>query len=427
MTDETIEAVPDAKRSSKQTLYNYYVLAILSVASFFCYLDRLVISVLIEDIKRDLLLNDTQIGAISGLAFALFFAIMGLPLARLSDTKSRPLILSVCLALWSAATAACGLARNFFELFLARVGVGVGEAACVPASHSLIADMFSGGARIFGISVFQAGGLVGMSAGLIFAAEIADQYGWRVAFFAVGAPGVLLAALLFMTVREPRARAAIQAPQQGQWEGVKQLLKLPSYRNMLIAFGCYSFASYGTLQWTASFLMRVHDMSVAEAGWWVGTGNGLGSITGIMTAGFFAGMLVKRDRRWELWAPALMLALACPAMLAMLLVPSPNLALAFLLIGSVGASFAGAVALAAIQSIAQPWQRATASAVAMLVTAVVGFGCGPAVAGLLSDLFVPIFAEESLRYALLITTSFMFAGAFFYFLSARTFMADKAD
>jgi predicted MFS family arabinose efflux permease len=265
-----------------------------------------------------------------------------------------------------------------------------------------------------------------MSAGLILAAQLADQFGWRVTFFAVGAPGVLLALIMFLTVRETRERA-VQPASQGQFSGLKQLLAMPTYRNMLIAFGCYSFASYATLQWAAAFFIRVHELPLSQVGWWVGTGNGLGSIVGIILGGVLGGYLVKRDRRWELWAPALTIFCAAPAMLAMLIVPNATASLACLVLSTLFASFGGAVALAAVQSLAHPWQRATASAVTMLVTAIVGFGAGPAVAGLLSDLFMPLYGNDSLRYALMITTLGKFVGAFHYYKASRTMMRDKVD
>jgi predicted MFS family arabinose efflux permease len=426
MTDDTLQTAPASEQAGKPALYSYYVLAILALVSFFCYLDRLVISVLVEEIKADLALSDTQIGLISGFAFAVFFALMGLPLARLSDTKSRPVILSACLFIWSAATAACGFARNFFEMFLARVGVGVGEAACVPAAHSIIADMFKGPARILGISIFQAGGLVGMSAGLVFAAYIADEYGWRMAFLAVGAPGVVLAALLFLTVRDPRGNVAASSD-HAQLRGLKELLAKPSFRMLLLAMGTYSFASWGTLQWSPAFFIRVHELPLSQVGWWVGTGNGVGSIFGILLGAFVGGYLVKRHRRWELLGPAVMITVSCPAMVAMLLAPDPTTSLICLLISTTLSSLGGAISLAAVQTFAHPWQRATASATVMLVTAVIGFGAGPAVGGFLSDLLMPIYGNESLRYALLITTSLKLVAAFCYFLGSRTLMQDKVD
>ena len=185
-----------------------YGLALLTFVSFFNYMDRMVLAVLLQPIKHELGLSDSQLGLLGGLAFAALYATLGLPLARVADRRPRVVILSVCLALWSVMTAATGLARSFLQLFLARMGVGVGEAGCVPSAHSLIGDLFPPERRAFAISVFQAGGIAGLSAGLITTGVIADQFGWRAALAVVGLPGLVLAVVIATTLSEPQRRKA---------------------------------------------------------------------------------------------------------------------------------------------------------------------------------------------------------------------------
>jgi predicted MFS family arabinose efflux permease len=401
-----------------------YVLIVLTVVSFFCYLDRFIIAVLAEPIKHDLGLNDTELGLLQGLAFAIFFAVMGMPLARLADTRSRPLVLSICLCLWSAATIISGFARNFTHLFLARIGVGVGEASCLPTSHSLLADYFPGERRLFAISVFQAGGMAGMAVGLAFAGYIADLYGWRAAFIIVGTPGVLLAALLLSTVRETRERSARDAP---HFKVMGGLLARPAYRQLLIGFTIFSFASSSFLHWAAPFLMRSHGLTLTEVGAWTGISQGVGSILGMLAGGAVGAMLAKRDRRWEMWLPAIAFACGFPLFLGLLLLPDPLHGAACLLLATTLVQSGVVVVLSSVQSFAAPHERATAVAMVVLSVALVGAGLGPSTVGLLSDLFAPTSGADSLRHALLTVNFVLLWSVIHLLLGSRTMLRDKVD
>lgn len=203
-----------------------YVLTMLTIVSFFNFLDRSIIAVLIEPIKRDLDLSDSQLGLIAGFAFAMLYATLGLPLARIADRRSRIALMSISIAVWSAMTALTGMARNFIELFAARVGVGVGEAGCNPAAHSLIGDLFPAERRAFAVSIFQAGGMLGQTLGLMIAAVVAQYWGWRAALMLVGLCGIPMAFLLYFTVKEP-ARSEAHAEASAEPMGAVLLYEDP--------------------------------------------------------------------------------------------------------------------------------------------------------------------------------------------------------
>ncbi|MCS5573227.1 MAG: MFS transporter, partial [Pseudomonadales bacterium] len=219
--------------------YLNYVLFMLAVVAFFNYLDRMVLSMLLQPIKDELGFSDAQLGLLTGFAFAAFYATFGIPIARLADRKSRVTILSVCMALWSAMTAACGLAQNFIHMLLARMGVGVGEAGCVPTSHSLLSDYVPPEKRALALGIFQTGGAVGVMAGFIAAGWIADQWGWRMAFFLIGIPGVLIAVVAKMTLKDPPRGNYSTEPEpepESFMTAAKALLGRKTFVHILIAY-----------------------------------------------------------------------------------------------------------------------------------------------------------------------------------------------
>lgn len=426
----SVEATPATPAAITTGSYKYYVLAVLTVVSFFNYMDRMVLAVLVEPIKRDLNLSDTQIGLLSGFAFAALYATLGIPLARLADTRSRTAILGTCVAVWSAMTAACGLAGNFFHMLLARVGVGVGEAGCVPASHSLLGDYFPAERRAFAISVFQAGGIAGISVGLMATGFLAEAFGWRMAFLLVGAPGLLLGAIVMFTIREPRsvaqrrAAAADPTPRMSNLAAVRQLASRPAFVNLVAGLSVGSFATYGLAQWLAAFFIRVHGLSLSEVGLWSGLSSGAGSVFGVLVGGVLAMHLIKRDRRWELWMPALSYGLGYPLYMGVFLWPDPWVAMGIKFLAGMVVASGGGVALAAIQSLAEPHLRATAIAVMMFFSSLIGLGAGPFFVGLISDQLQPTVGDQSLRYALVTVTGILVFASLHFYLASRTMRRD---
>jgi predicted MFS family arabinose efflux permease len=376
-------------------------LAVLSAVSFLAYMDRMALSILMEPIKQDLSLSDQQLGLLSGLAFALFYSTFGLPVARLADRTSRVKLLAVCVALWTVATALSGKATSFLGLFAARVGVGIGEAGCVPAAHSLISDLFSRSRRVLAITLFQLGGAMGLSLGVLVIGLLGESYGWRTSLIAIGLAGIpVSAALLFL--REPPRPAAAGPADEKAGVALSALLRRAAFVHLVLAYGLSTISSTGITQWVPAFLMRSFDMSMGEVGIWYGLTTAM-SILGLPVGGVLSMWLSKRDARWELWFPALTYGLALPLYLAMFLSPTAWWALSLKLVANFLTSMGGGVALAAVQSFAEPRRRATAVSIMLFVSSMLGMGLGPFLIGTLSDILEPTLGRESLRYALLVS------------------------
>lgn len=399
----------------------YYALGVLTLVSFFNYMDRMVLAVLLEPIKTDLHLSDGQLGLLSGLAFAVLYAIFGIPLARFADRGPRVKLLAACLLVWTAMTAATGLARSFPQLFLARMGVGVGEAGCVPAAHSLIGDYFPPQKRAMGISFFQAGGLAGLSAGLLITGLLADHFGWRIALMIVGLAGLPLSLLILTTFKEPVRRGNLNdEAAEPALLAIKALLGRPALRHLTLALSIGAFGTYGITQWLPTFFIRSYGMSLTQIGVWSGAATGIGGVLGVLCGGLGATRLVPKDPRWELWLPAIAYGGSAPLYAMVFLSPSPVWAMLIKVFATFLAASGGGVALSAIQSFAEPHRRATAIAMVLFLSSLLGLGLGPLMVGLASDALAPQFGKESLRYALLLSTSaLIWAGLHFYFSSRR--------
>ena len=414
----TIDVPPTAGLRSSTPIY---ALGLLTAVSFFNYLDRMVIAILLEPIKLDLELSDSQMGLIAGFAFAMLYAALGLPLARIADRRNRITLISICLAIWSAMTAVTGLVRNFVELFVARMAVGIGEAGCGPAAHSILADMFPRERRAFAISVFQAGGVLGQSVGLALAGVIAQIWGWRLALMLVGVLGLPLAILIFFTVREPpRSEGHAQASGESMLSTLKALFGRPPLVLLVFGVSTAAFGSYGMLQWLPAFFIRIHGLSLAEVGAYVGAAKGIAGVLGTVFGGVALTRLGPRDVRWELWWPMIVFGLTPLFYLPSLMVPDWRIALGLQLVGSFVGASGGGVALAALQTYVEPHRRATALAILMLVSSLLGLGLGPVAVGVLSDVLAPSLGGESLRYALMVMSCMALLGAVQFWLASRS-------
>jgi MFS family permease len=389
--------------------------------SFFNYLDRMVIAILLEPIRRDLHLSDTQLGLIAGFAFAILYATLGLPLARIADRRSRIALISICLAVWSAMTALTGLVRNFAELFVVRMALGVGEAGCAPAAHSLLGDLYPRERRAMAISIYQAGGALGLSIGAAFAGVVAELWGWRAALMAIGVLGFPLAPLLFFTVREPvRSTGHAGASAEPVLATLRHLLARPPLRHLALGVSIAGMASVGLLQWLPTYFIRIHGLSLTEAGFYVGAVKGVAGVLGTVLGGAVVSRLGRRDHRWELWWPMIVYAIT-PLLMALFLTASDwAVALGLLLVETFVAATAAGVVLSALQTYAEAHRRATALAIVMLISSLVSVGLGPVVVGALSDLLAPRLGDESLRYALMLIGGAAFWGAVHLWLAARS-------
>ncbi len=413
-------------------VYRYYVLGLLVLANAINFIDRTILSILLEPIKLDLALTDTQLGLLGGLAFALFYATLGIPIAALADRWRRVNIIAISMVVWSTMTAACGLATNFAGLLLARIGVGVGEAGASPPAHSLISDYFPAEQRATALAVFSLGIPAGAMIGNLVGGWGAEVYGWRTTFMLVGLPGIALALLIFLTLREPMrgmsdAVRAPDTPPPPMLVTFRVLWSKPSFRHMALGSALHAFVSYGTSVWNAPFLIRMHDMSLAEIGSWLALIAGIGAI-GTFSGGYLGDKLSNRfdDKRWYMFLSGISTMVMVPFQFVVYLHGNTSLVLASLVMVSIlGGMFLGP-SFAIAQALVTPRMRAVASAVLLFVINIIGMGLGPYVVGMLSDALGAAFAAESLRYALCIAVAANLWATIHYLIAAKTLRADLA-
>lgn len=435
-SEGSAEAVPVAAQADAGLVANgpvsipassWYTLAVLTAVSLFAHMDRLGVTILMQDIKTDLGVSDQKLGMLSGLAFALFYSTMGVPLARLADRGSRVRLLSACLMLWTVMTAASGMARTFAQLFVARMGVGVGEAGCIPTAHSLIGDLFPRRRRALAISIFSAGGSIGTSGGMLLVGVLGQELGWRTALQIVGLSGVPLALLIYFTVREPVRRLDGETQKEPAGTALRALLRRPAFLHLVAAYGIGSICTFGVAQWAPTFLIRSFGLSMVEVGAWSGLATVTGGVLGMLTGGLAATVLMPRDPRWELWIPAIAYACCAPVYALMFLSHTPFLALVMKAGGNFFAALGAGVAFSAVQSFSESNRRATAVALFYLVTSLLGLGLGPYLIGLASDLLEPRFGVESLRYALFLSCGVLLWSIVHFLLAVRSSARDRVN
>jgi predicted MFS family arabinose efflux permease len=376
-----------------------YALGLLLGASTLSAVDRQILNVLVEPIRQDLQLSDTQIGLMTGLAFALFYATMALPLARLAERMRRPLLLGACMALWSVFTMVCGAAQSFVQLFVARVLVGVGEAGSGPASHALVTDITPPEKRARALALIGSGQPLGALIGLACGGIAADAFGWRWAFVLAGVPGLLLALLIFFTLRDPRPAAGIGDAIPSAREALAVLRRKVSFWMFVAGSSLVSTTALAFGAFFGSLLIRNHGAELEALAAGFGQGFGTTSVVGAMLAlafgaagalgvilgGALADRLRARDPAAYLGVPALASLASTPCFVAAALVTTPLAALAFLSLAVVISNFAMAPVLAGAQSIVPVRMRATTSAVLFLIVNFVALGIGPLGVGVLSD------------------------------------------
>jgi predicted MFS family arabinose efflux permease len=386
-------------------------LTLLTTAYFFSYMDRQILAILQELIRTDLHLSDTQLGLLAGFAFAIFYATLGIPVARLADKGNRVTIIAVALALWSMMTAVCGLAQNFAQLLAARIGVGVGEAGSSPPSHSIIADLYPPEKRAGAMGIYSLGVVLGTAFGTIIGGSVAHLYGWRVAMFTVGLPGIVLAILVKLFVVEPRrglsdAQIVAEGAEHGTIpplaEGFRSMIASGPAFNLVMGVTITSLIGYGQAAFGPSFLQRSLHLSMFDVARYVAP---VGAVCGTISA-VGGGWLANRvAARWGLYAQSWMVcAFKCvglPLSFLFYLSSDPYVAVPLYWLSVLFISSYLGPTFALIQGLAPLRMRALWAAVTLLVINLVGLGIGPTVIGLISDALRPSFGEESLRYALL--------------------------
>ncbi|MEQ1888015.1 MAG: MFS transporter [Alphaproteobacteria bacterium] len=411
--------------------YVRYAVGILSVGYLFNFADRQILSILMQPIKQEMQLSDTELGFLSGLAFAMFYTVMGFPIARLADKYSRVNILAVCIGLWSFMTVLSGVAANFLQLLAARMGVGIGEAGGNPASHSLIADYVPVDKRSSAMGIYALGVPLGLLVGFLLGGWLEQLYGWRTAFLALGFPGVILALVLYFTLDEPprgnsQGGIKIAAETPPVMEVVRHMWRIPSYWHMALGAGLQAFGTYGVYQWMPSFLIRSYGMQSGEIGTWLALIIGGGGAVAAFTGGYFADMMAKRDMRWQMWLCAIWIFSAGPTSALIYFSGTQTMALVYLLFPVLMVNAYIGPLYAMTQNLAPLRMRAMAAAVLFFVINFIGLAIGPQVIGILSDFLAPDFGQESLRYALLATSVSFVWSAYHLWRSAGTLRADLA-
>jgi MFS family permease len=402
-----------------------WVLLIVYILNF---LDRQIVNILAEEISRDLQLSDTQIGLMTGLAFALFYTFLGIPIARHVDRPqtNRAHVITLSLGLWSAMTALCGVAQNFAQLLLARVGVGVGEAGCTPAAHSLITDAVPAEKRASAMAFYGMGISIGGLIGMVLGGTLNDLYGWRQAFFAVSVPGILFALILPLLLRDP-GRHALQA-QPGATEPflatLRDIFTNRSFLFVLLGASFTAFLSYGKGVWVVILFQRDFGLSAGQTGLWLGVISGLAGMFGTWLGGALADRFGKRDKKYMLLVPALCMTVAAPILFLAYMARDWQTALALLVVPTALNYFYYGPSYALAQQLVKPSQRAVATSLVIFGQNLIGMGLGPLFFGLLSDAFRPLAGPESVRWVLYGAAWLGLIPAFFFWRASKRLARD---
>lgn len=413
--------------------YRWYLLCLLMLIQALSAVDRLALGLLTQDIKLDLSLTDTEIGALDGIAFALFFAILGIPIARWADRGHRGRIMAVTTALWSIAVTLCGAARSFVQLALSRVVAGVGEAGCDPIISSLLPDYFDRTERARAMTISGFYNPLATMLGYGLAGWIGQHYGWRLAFVVLGVPGLVLAILTAISVREPRSSFSSSVGTEGErrevhslslWRTCVALWKNASFRHLTFSDVLEEFFSYGIYAFLPAFFVRSFGMKDEELGFWFAVTNGVGGLVATYLGGELAHRFARNNEPLQLKASAILTALSTIALGGVFITHDRYIALGLLLTFIV-LQMPSQGPMTAIQlTIVPHHMRAMSVAILSLVVSLMGASLGPLVGGALSDLLHPVFGEDSLRYALLILTPGYLWSAWHTWVPHRTVLHD---
>ncbi len=403
--------------------YRMYALGLLTLTYTINFIDRQILSILQEPIKAELALSDSQLGLLTGFAFAVFYVTFGLPIARWADHGVRRSIIAYSVGLWSLMTGLCGFAQNFFHLLLARMGVGVGEAGGSPPAHSLISDIFPPAERATAISTYSVGINIGVLIGFLTGGWLNEFFGWRVAFFAVCVPGLIVALIVRFTLAEPqRGLSELANKNDEKAPPLSAVLRILSAKrtfvHLAIGSALIAMSNYAVLNWLPSFLIRSHGMGTGEIGTWLALIAGVCGGVGTFMGGYLADRFGQKNRRWYALVPCIAIAIGVPLNVGMLLVEDSTFALLLhIWPAAVGSIFVGPV-IAVTHGMVSNRMRALASAIYFFVLNLIGLGLGPLLVGMLSDALHASHGIESLRYALLTLVPVVGAWSVFHFWRA---------
>lgn len=406
--------------------YKHYLLILLTVVGAFNFLDRQVLSLAMEPIKQEFDLSDTQLGFLSGFAFALFYSVAGIPIARWADRGNRNVIVTITTGLWSVMVVFCGMAGNFTQLLLVRIGVGVGEAGCVPTAQSLLADYFDRAERPRAMAIYWLCAPLAIIIGFLGGGLLIEHLGWRTAFIVIGVPGILLALLVRFTLREPRLEPKSHAvkPVLPLMAVLKILWQQCTFRSIVMAFCLSYFFSAGLIQWLPSFFIRSYGMTFGELGAWLALVWGGGGLIGTYLGGVLTTRYAAGKEALQMKGCAALFSLTGMLYIMAFLSSDKHHAMVYLATASIASSMCNGAIFSAIQSLVNDHMRSVALAVIFLLANLIGLGLGPMAAGFLSDLLALEFGQESLRYALAVFSPGLMWVGFHYWKASSTIEVD---
>lgn len=404
--------------------YKRYALFLLVMVSVFNAIDKTVFSALLEPIKAEFMLSDLQLGIVSGLAFSLFYATLGLPFARWADLGNRRTLLTFTVGFWSFMTVLTGLAQNYWQMFLARVGVGIGEGGGHPAALSMLSDLYSTKSGGLAISLFLVGGTIGSVIGLAGGSYIAAEWGWRYALVLMGAPGILLALLIHLTMKEPRKVCRFPSFSEVLGKAFvsesRTLFAKNSFFYCIIGFTVFAVFGQGSGQWTMSYLIRHFELDLAQAGGTLGLVMGVSGILGMLFGGLISNIIGKANVKWYIYFPIFIIVLMIPITIAIYISNSIMVVYWMLGLSGVLVGLMTPPIFALVFGISGVANKALGIAILGMLATLVGGGLGPMIIGGISDIFTNYYGEDALRLALLTSILFLPLSILFFYLASRT-------
>jgi len=406
-----------------------YAMVVLAFVYMFNFVDRQILSILLPAIRDEFQVADWVLGLLAGTAFALFYVLLGVPIARIADRVNRRNLIALAVAVWSGMTALSGFAANIWQLALARIGVGIGEAGCSPPAHSLISDLYPPKKRSTAMGFYTLGISAGIMLAYLTGGWVAENIGWRAAFFIVGVPGLLLAVIVRFTLTEPRRGASEQREDSGNQPGLmvvtRFLLARRSFMYMATGAGLTAFVGYASINFMPSFIVRSFDIGVASLGLWLGLIYGIAGGFGFFMGGFLADRIGRGGHRKALFFIAFAMLVTVAFNAAVFLSSSLVWCLALFVIPNISSNVYLAPVLSQTQSLVSLRMRAVASSLVLLIINVIGLATGTPATGLISDLLEPAFGLESMRYSLLIVSSVLLPlAAWCYFQAGKSIEYD---
>jgi len=424
---------PEARAADQKISPSYrtYVLLALTGVYIFNFIDRQILVILQESIKADLGLSDLQLGLLTGFAFAVFYVTLGIPIARFADKANRKNIIAISLTIWSAMTALSGMAQNFVQLLLARMGVGIGEAGGSPPAHSMISDYYPEEKRATALSVYSMGIYIGILMGYLFGGWLDEFIGWRNSLLILGLPGILYAIFFYFTVKEPprgysEKRNRAGGKEHSMLEVFELLLNRRAFIFLALAAGINAFVVYGVGNFLPSFLSRIHEMGKGEIGTWLALGSGGGGALGVWLGGYLGDKFGQVKKSWYMLIPSIAILISIPLTLIVLFSSNKLVVVSTNFVVKALWSMYLAPCIAMAHGMVGLRMRALSSAVLFLVLNFIGLGLGPTFFGFISDLFTADMGTEGIRRALSLGIGFSLIAAIFLYLSSRYLEEDLA-